>query len=119
MRTADQTLRRHADRLDDVARAELADALSAELARLQVLIEPGRPVRRVAFALVDVIVPVVTAECCCGGEVLVAFGQERVEADPDALGQVVQNLLVNARRYASGSPVSVTARSQGIGCSWR
>ena len=49
------------------------------------------------------------AERSLGTDVQLDARGAEAHGDPDALVQVVQNLLVNARRYAAGSPVWVTA----------
>ncbi len=113
LRSADSTLRRHASRLDDATRRNLADGLTAELARLQSLIEPGRRPRMQDFRLDSVLGQVVAAEVTFGSTICVAVGPEMVHGDPDGLAQVVQNLLVNARRYAPGTPVSLSAERLG------
>jgi signal transduction histidine kinase len=109
VRSADSTLRRYRGRLDPDTRTSLADAISSELSRLQVLIEPGAHRRLVDFSLAEAIGPVVITERSLGAEIRVQIGDVRVHGDADALAQVVQNLLVNARRYASGTPVELRA----------
>jgi len=109
VRSADTLLRSRADRLDAETRASLADGISAELARLQVLIEPARRAAPVDVDLAEALGPVIQAERAHGSEILADLGDRRVHADPDTLAQLVQNLLVNARRHAPGSPVSITA----------
>ncbi len=113
LRSADTTLRRHASRLDDATRRSLADGLTAELARLQSLIEPGRRPRMQDFHLDSVLEPVVAAEATFGSTIRAAVGPETVHGDPDGLAQVVQNLLVNARRYAPETHVGLTAERLG------
>ncbi|HET9075630.1 MAG TPA: HAMP domain-containing sensor histidine kinase [Acidimicrobiales bacterium] len=113
IRTADSTLRRYAGRLDEQTRAALADALTSELSRLQVLIEPGRTVRRDDFLLEEAILPVVAAARSAGTVVDLRLGDQAVRGDRESLAQAVQNVLTNARRYAPGAPVSIRAERTG------
>ena len=109
-RAADFTLRRYAARLDERTRANLAEGLSAELDRLQVLIEPGGPTVAVDFSLAAHAAAVIAGEQALGGQVSVDLADVHAHGDGVAFAQVLQNLLVNARRHAPGSPVSVAAR---------
>ncbi|MST33673.1 hypothetical protein GHK86_13215, partial [Acidimicrobiaceae bacterium USS-CC1] len=109
LRCADTTLRTRAEHLDPAARAALADAMSLELARLQVLIEPGRRAVVADFDLRDALEPVVTAERNLGAAITLSVDRVRAHGDATGLAQAVQNLLVNARRYAPGAHVLVTA----------
>ena len=59
-------------------------------------------------ALDDTLAPIVDAERSRGADIALLVGGARVQADPVVLTQVVQNLLVNARQYAAGSPVYLT-----------
>lgn len=109
VRSADSTLRSYQGRLDAETRTSLADSISSELGRLQMLIEPGAPRQSVDFLLSEAIMPVVVAERSLGTDIRVHVGELRARGDEDALAQVVQNLLANARRHASGTPVEITA----------
>jgi two-component system, OmpR family, sensor kinase len=109
VRSADSTLRLYRGRLDPETRAALADAISSELGRLQVLIEPGTRRQLIDFSLSEALSPVVATECSLGATIRLQLGNIRVHGDPDALAQVVQNLLVNARRYAPATPVELRA----------
>lgn len=111
LRCADTTLRTRAEHLDPASRAALADAMSLELARLQVLIEPGRPAVATDFDLGDALEAVVTAERNLGAAITLAVDGVRAHGDATGLAQVVQNLLVNARRYAPGARVLVSAKA--------
>lgn len=111
MRSADSVLRRYARQLDAPTRDALADALSSELVRLQALIEPNRRPKVVGFWLAEALAAVVTTERSGGTDIDLQVGNLRARGDAQALAQVVQNLLVNARRYAPGSPVRVLARA--------
>jgi signal transduction histidine kinase len=114
---ATKTLERYRDRLDDDTRQSLTHAVSQEIARLQTLVSRER-VRSTAgqFRLVDVVAAVVTAARSHGVTVhvdvpdhFIAFGQ------PAETGQVVQNLVANARRYAPDSPIHLRAESTRTG----
>ena len=112
LRSADTTLRRYAGRLDEASRNRLADALTTELGRLQVLIEPARSASRVEFPIEEAIAPVVTVERSYGAVIHLDLGKLVGLGDPASLAQVLQNLLENARRYAGGSPVEVSTRER-------
>jgi two-component system, OmpR family, sensor kinase len=114
---ATRTIEHYRDRLDEDTRASLSDAITREIARLQTLVSPER-VRSSAgeFRLVDVVAAVVTAARSHDVSVhvdvpthLKAYGQ------PAETGQVVQNLVENARRYAPGSPLHVRAEPATAG----
>jgi two-component system OmpR family sensor kinase len=113
LRSADSTLRRYRGRLDPETRTSLADAISSELSRLQLLIEPGVRRHLADFSLSEAVGPVVAIERSLGADIRLQLGDIRVHGDADALAQVVQNLLVNARRYASGTPVELRAFRHG------
>ena len=113
VRSADSTLRSYQGRLDAETRTSLADAVSSELSRLQMLIEPGTRRQSTEFSLTDAIAPVVATERSLGADIRLELGDLRVHGDVNALAQVVQNLLVNARRYAAGTQVEVTATRRG------
>jgi len=109
VRSADSTLRRYRGRLEPEVRASLADAISSELSRLQVLIEPGPRRHFVDFALSEALAGLVATERTHGATIRLELREVRVHGDADAFVQVVQNLLVNARRYAGGTAVELTA----------
>ena len=118
---ATRTLERYRDRLDEETRDGLSDAVTQEIARLQALVSPER-VRSTAgeFRVVDVVTAVATAARSHDVTVhvdvpahLTAHGQ------PAETGQVVQNLVENARRYAPGSPIHVRAEGAPSGVTLR
>jgi len=111
--TADTTLRRYGGQFDAAARNELADALSAELTRLRELITPLRSVDWEDISLAETLAPIVAVEGNCGTKFEMSVGDVWVRGDRPGLVQVLQNLLVNARRYAPGSPVRVAAEVRG------
>jgi signal transduction histidine kinase len=104
---ATRTLQRYQDQLDVAARAELAEAVSNEIHRLQQLVSVD-PVPPLAgrFRLTEALSAVVsfarwhgTAVTVDVPEHLVAVGQ------PADVAQVLQNLFQNASRYAGGAVV--------------
>lgn len=111
---ATRTLQRYQDQIDPRAREELAEAVSAEVHRLQQLVSvdptsepPGR------FRLTEALAAVVTSARWQGltvsmdvPEHLVAIGQ------PADTTQVFHNLFQNASRYA-GRSVSIQASLEG------
>ena len=113
IRSADSTLRRYAGRLDERTRAGLADALTMELNRLQALIDPRRVLTTRPLRLDEALAPVLATAAAAGMVVESKVGSAEVLADPEALAQIVQNILTNARLYAAGSPVSVRSEREG------
>lgn len=109
MRCADSTLRTHAARLDEETRNRLSEALSSELSRLQTLIEPGRELRSDEFSLSEAMSPVLSTERARGSVIDVRVDPLTVRGDREAMAQVLQNLLTNARLYAPGSAVTIRA----------
>ncbi len=109
IRAADRTLRNYAGRLDIRDQSALAEALSAELNRLQVLVEPLSATVPVDLPLGEVLAPVIATERSYGTDIRLSIGNGRARVNADALVQVVQNLLVNARHYAPDSPVWIEA----------
>ena len=109
---AAKTLERHHDQLDPQARQSLAQAVSAEIARLQRLVSIERSDEELApFGVGETLAPVITGERSLGAGVLVDI-EDGLQAHGrwSDTAQVVQNLIENARRYAPGSPVAVRAR---------
>lgn len=112
LRSVDAVLRAGYDR-DLAARMAMADAVSAELARLESLVDPARVVRPAEVDLSEVVTLAVTSERAAGATIEIYHVGIRVWADADALGRALQNVLVNARRYAPGSIVTVRADACG------
>lgn len=108
------TLKRHQHRLSGEQRDMLESAVSAELLRLEHLIDPGlsQPVRD--FSLEEALMPVITAERTRGSTITCRGLGLRVHGRQVDTAAVVHNLLVNARRYAPGSPIEVVADSDGL-----
>lgn len=108
LRSIDAILRGGYDR-DLADRMAITDAVSAELTRLETLVDPARGLRPSEIALADVLAPAITAERAAGAAIDVGGVGLRAWADADALSRVVQNVLVNARRYAPGSAIRIWA----------
>jgi signal transduction histidine kinase len=108
LRAADAVVRTGSDRLL-AERAELAAAISAELARLQRLVDPASSLHVADVSLEDVVAPVVAAERTLGSRIEFRLQPARVRADHEILARVVQNVLVNARRHAPGAAITVSA----------
>lgn len=107
--SATRTLEHYRDRIDPETRASLADAVSAEIARLQRLVS-AETVASAAeeFSVDRALQSVLTAAWTQGIHL-------EVDIDPGAVAfgrgaetaEVVQNLIENARRYAPDSPITV------------
>lgn len=112
LQAADAVLRSGSD--EDIAvRQVLAGAVTAELARLHLLVAPARPLHVVEIGLSETLSPVIVAARARGSHITAELGDHHVRADPQALTQVVQNLLENCRRYAPASPIELRAASRG------
>jgi signal transduction histidine kinase len=112
---ATRTLEHYRDRLPPETRAQLATAITAEIARLQRLVSSERIAEASGpFRVAEALAPVVTGARSQGMLI-----QSDVAGDLVAHGrwadtaEVVQNLLENARRYAPNAPVTVLAREEG------
>jgi two-component system OmpR family sensor kinase len=109
IRAADLTLRRHQDDLDEITRDTLETALTSELSRLDDLIRPATPASgTIDFRPAEVLAPLVAAERGHGADISFTVGDLVARGRPADVATVVHNLLVNARRYAPGSPITVT-----------
>lgn len=102
------TLQATSGKLPRQARSALAGAVRGEIHRLQRLIEPvGELVA--AFAVDELVAPIVAAERARGTELAVAVPpQLQAVGFREATGDAVRTLLDNARRYAPG-PVALRA----------
>lgn len=107
LRSADSAIREYAERLESAQRQLLADALSNELARLEVLIEPDRGFLSETFDVSHALSGVVVAEQSFGTNITLDSEAVWAQGDPASVAQAVQNLLINARRYAPGCAVRV------------
>jgi signal transduction histidine kinase len=114
---ATKTLERYRDRLDAASRAQLTEAISGEIARLQALVSVERARGAGHPFLVSRALRHVVAGARSNGMVL----EVDIDAELKAFGhgaetaEVVQNLLVNARRYAPGSPVRISGERRDGG----
>ncbi|MCW2547601.1 MAG: signal transduction histidine kinase, partial [Mycobacterium sp.] len=113
IRCANGTLHKYAARLDERTKAVLDDALTKELGRLEGLVDPTVSNPHVDFRLDELLEPLVAAEVNQGSEVLLHVGDLAAHGRPFDTAAVVQNLIVNARRYAPGSVVSIHASQVG------
>jgi len=100
----------------DPREAQVLDLLKKEVARLTRLVESLahlRPGRREAFALEDLWLRLsaLMQDRLRGRRVEVALGH-RVEADPEALLQILLNLLDNALKYGQ-DPIRLLSRVRG------
>jgi signal transduction histidine kinase len=109
IRCANGTLSRYAARLDERTKATLEDALTKELGRLEGLVDPSIENPSVGFRLADVLKPLVATECSLGSEILLHVSDLAAYGRPADTAAVVQNLVVNARRYAPGSVITINA----------
>jgi signal transduction histidine kinase len=109
IRCANGTLHRYAARLDERTKATLEDALTKELGRLEGLVDPTITNPLTDFGLRDLLGPLVATESSLGSEILLHVGDLAVHGRPVDTAAVVQNLLVNARRYAPGSVITIHA----------
>ena len=113
IRCANGTLHKYAARLDERTKATLDDALTKELSRLEGLVDPTLANPLVDFRLKDLVAPIVAAEINQGSEILLHVGDLAAHGSPAGTAAVLQNLIVNARRYAPGSVVSIHASRIG------
>ena len=107
LQAASITLDRHAGHLDEADSHRLRAAMAVELGRLGRLIEDSTAVPVVAFAVPDVVGPVVTTMREQGLKVEWEPADVSALGRPDDVAQVLRNLLVNAAVHAPGSPVAV------------
>jgi signal transduction histidine kinase len=112
IRCANGTLHRYAARLDERTKATLETALTQELSRLEGLVDPTIDNPFVNFRLADLLGPLVEAERSQGSEILLHVGELCAHGRPTDTAAVVQNLIVNARRYAPGSVIVINAGEQ-------
>jgi signal transduction histidine kinase len=104
---ASSTLDQHADQLDAGTRQHLRLAMQKELDRLGRLLDspsqgPLRP-----FDVAEALDPVLVTLRAQGLDLRSRVDSARAQGRRDDLAEVVHTLLVNARRHAPGSPVSV------------
>ena len=106
VRAVSYHLGRWSEGLAQDLRADLATALTAELARLEALIErPAAPTED--FELAGCLEPLLRVHQQAGARVRVSIAPAWVRGSGVDLATAVENLLGNARRYAPGSVVDV------------
>jgi len=111
LKAASLTLDRYDERLDNAVKHSLRSSLVSELARLERVIDGRRKDPLQAFRLDVALGPVLTAERENGLVITNKLGSVKAMGRPLEIATVVQNLLVNARRYAPGSTVRISATS--------
>ena len=112
VRAVSYHLGRWSEGLAQDLRADLATALTAELARLEALIErPPAPTE--VFELAGCLDPLLRVHQQAGARVRVSIAPARVRGSRVDLATAVENLLGNARRYAPGSVVDVWSEAVG------
>jgi signal transduction histidine kinase len=111
LRTASRALDHYENTLDDDTRQRLQAAMDDELVRLGRLIDTqdGQPV--VEFGLDEALLPIIATQRADGLAVDADLGGLRACGRPDDLAEALQNVLVNARRHAPGSRVTVRAET--------
>lgn len=111
---ATATLRRYEDKLGPGVRHRLEDAISAELSRLQHLVDPPKSRPSEPVQVKDALQPLLVAERELGS--LIRADLHRVTAIGCAadIVTIVSGLLVNARVHAPGAPVLVRSRVAGL-----
>jgi signal transduction histidine kinase len=113
LKAASITLDRYDERLETSVKHNLRSSLVSELARLERVIDGRRREPLQVFRLDVALGPVFTAERENGLVITNKLGSVKALGRPLELATVVQNLLVNARRYAPGSMVRISATSSG------
>jgi two-component system, OmpR family, sensor kinase len=98
-------------RPDPAHRSELRRAVRVELERVQSMVRADRPSGTpLRYDVAPVLAPLVAARRALGERVeLVCAGDTTTVGRPEALAQVVVNLLTNCARHAEGAPVIVRA----------
>ena len=109
LKAASITLDRYDERLETEVKHRLRSSLVSELARLERVIAGRREEPLRAFRLQPALQPLLIAEHENGMSIHADLSDFAVIGRPLELATVVQNLLVNARRHAPGSPVRITA----------
>jgi signal transduction histidine kinase len=113
LRAASWTLEGRQGPVDDDSRIRLRTAMDAELGRLGRLIDAPAAAPLVEFDLAGALEPVISTAAAEGLLVRADLGRLCGFGRPDDLAEAVQNLLVNARRHAPGSPVTVRSEAAG------
>lgn len=113
LKAASLTLDRYDERLDATTKSRLRSSLVSELSRLESVIDARAQEPPTVFRLDVALAPLFIAERRNGLVITSKLGMLSARGRPLEFVTVVQNLLVNARRYAPGSVVTVGARSAG------
>ena len=107
LQAASHVLHVQGDALDAGTRADLASAVTSELARLAHLIAPASAPVRTRFEVADVVGPVAATVTSTGLAVHWVASSWSAVGDPRGLATVLHALLVNAARHAGTGPVDV------------
>jgi signal transduction histidine kinase len=110
IRCAAGTLHRYDGKLASTQRATLQSAVTSELVRLGRLIDPVDQAEVRPFELGPALAGVVETERALGSEIHVQLENVVAVGRSDDTAEIVQNLLVNARRYAAGTPITLCAQ---------
>ncbi|HSN07359.1 MAG TPA: HAMP domain-containing sensor histidine kinase [Candidatus Angelobacter sp.] len=113
LRAASSTLDRHARDLDPATTQRLRSAMDLELERLGRLIEDGGPEQVRAFEVSSALAPGLALLRSEGLDVADRLEPTWATGRPEELAHVVHNLVVNARRHAPGSRVTVRCEEDG------
>lgn len=109
IRAASSVLTSSGAGLDEPTRRQLADAVRAELSRVERLLTPAaHPLNR-TVDVAEAVAPVIATWRYRGLEVTDPPAGVLAFAQPDAVAEIVGNLLDNAYRHAPGSPVVIDA----------
>lgn len=110
---ATATLRRYEDKLDPGVRHRLEDAITAELQRLQHLVDP--PARKPCGPVLvsEMLQPVLTAERELGALIRADLHRVTAIGCAEDIATICSALLVNARVHAPGAPVLLQAKRSG------
>ena len=100
------------DALEPGALATLARAVAAEAARLERLVSNGERQAVEPFEVDSVLAPLLATERARGQDVACTMWPDgaRAVGRPDEIGEILRNLLDNARLHAPGAAVSVAVR---------
>lgn len=109
LKAASLTLDRYDERLDSSTKHRLRSTMVSELARLESVIDARAEQPLTEFRLDVALAPLFIAEKKNGLAINARLGMLSARGRPLEFVTVVQNLLVNARRYAPGSAVAVRA----------
>jgi len=108
-------LERHRDQVDADIRGQLGEAMTVEVARLHRLIAAdGHDDACAPYSLAEVLAPIVATERVRGTTIDLRVPGALVSRGRWAdTAEVFRNLFDNARRYAPGSPLAISAEVDG------